>query len=310
MRPGTGSRDAEGHRFRGVLSCAHLQKSLGNVCPLLSLLPRVGGHGCVCGQDPGTSPPTTQGRVRSMQPAHPGRLGSRAVALIGLQVGCGAPETACFGPFRVKPGPTVGPMSSANELFTIERSHGAPRLTAPRPSDLGTVPTEEERSRNHTVTGTFAFNNRAAVGRSAKAVLRKPYREAKRRVCEALAGQREPADSDRVLGGALALFHAARRELGSGSPLVQGPALTYAVETVLAGFFLSEAAHAGFSTRQGLLMHERAMLCETQANRALATALAAARVVGTGRGNSAGSLAELERKMRLVANLKHDPTGA
>jgi hypothetical protein len=186
-------------------------------------------------------------------------------------------------------------------LFTVEASHGKARVTTPRPSDLGTVPTGEDRSRNHTAAGTFAPRNQAAVGRSAKAALRAPYRQAERRVSAALAAQLGPNESDRVLASALAVFHAVRRELGSGSALVQGPTITYAVETVLAGYFLSVAADAGFATELGLSMHERAMLCETQAGRALAVALAAAKAISaSGPAQPRGTLADLERRMRRM----------
>jgi len=174
----------------------------------------------------------------------------------------------------------TGHGNGAGELFTIEKSHGRPRLTAPRLTDLGTVPTAQERSQNHTAKGTFADKNKAAVGRSAKAAVRKPYGEAEGRISAALVANTEPSASDRLLADALAVFHAARRELGSGSAFVQGPTIAYAAETILAGYFMSEAAQAGFLTDRGMQLHERAMACETQAARAMTAALAATKALG------------------------------
>jgi hypothetical protein len=174
-------------------------------------------------------------------------------------------------------------MSKGAELFTIEASHGKDRLTGPRPTDIGTVPTAEDRSRDHTAAGTFALGNQAAVGRSARTALRSPYRAAEKRISEALASGAEPSDSDRLLADALAVFHSARRELGSASAFVQGPTIAYAVETILAGYFMSEAAAAGFMTDRGLALHERAMACEQAAGRAMTAALAATKALSARR---------------------------
>lgn len=174
-------------------------------------------------------------------------------------------------------------MTSANDLHTIEFSHEKPRLTAPRLTDLGTVPTGEDRSRDHAPNGTFAHGNQAAVGRPARTALRAPYREAEKRISEALASGAVPSDSDRLLADALAVFHSARRELGSGSAFVQGPTIAYAAETVLAGFFMRAAADAGFLTDRGMQLHDRALACEQAAARAMTAALAAAKALGARR---------------------------
>jgi hypothetical protein len=170
-------------------------------------------------------------------------------------------------------------MSSPAELFSIEQSHGKPRLTAPRPTDLGTVETGADRRRDHKSDGTFAPGNQAAVGRSARAAVRAPYLAAEKRISEALASGTEPTESDRLLSDALAVFHAARRELGVSSAFVQGPTIAYSVETILAGFFTKAAADAGFLTERGMKLHERALACEQAAARAMTAALAAAKAV-------------------------------
>jgi hypothetical protein len=174
------------------------------------------------------------------------------------------------------------------KLFTIEPSHGKARLTAPRPSDLGTVPTGEDRERDHDSRGLFVPGNQAAVGRGARGALRAPYEAARKRVGEALASGTTSSDADQVLTDALAVFHAVRRELGSGSAIVQGPAIAYAVETILAGYFTKEAATAGFLTERGMLLHDRALACEQAAARAMTAALAAAKAL-SGRRKSAGN---------------------
>jgi hypothetical protein len=145
------------------------------------------------------------------------------------------------------------------------------------------VETEGERSRDRTERGWFAPGNKAAVGRSARSALRAPYRAAEKRISEALAAGDEPTDSDRLLADALAVYHAARRELGSSSAFVQGPCLAYAVETVLAGYFVREAAREGFLSTPGLRFHDRALACEQAAARALTAALAAAKALGARR---------------------------
>lgn len=113
--------------------------------------------------------------------------------------------------------------------------------------------------------------------------MRRPYREARKRVSEALAQRAEPSVADLLLADALGVYHSARRELGTSSAFVHGPTIAYAIETILAGYYMREAAVAGFLTERGMQLHDRAMACETQAARALTAALAAAKAVGKGR---------------------------
>lgn len=164
-------------------------------------------------------------------------------------------------------------------LFDIERSRGKARLTQPRPSDIGAVPAGADRLANHDRAGRFTAGNRAGVGRSARTAIRAPLRAAEKRISEALATGGEPAESDRLLADALAVFHAVRRELGSSSALVQGPAIAYATETILAGYFVRAASEAGFLTERGMLLHDRALACEQAASRAMTAALAATKAL-------------------------------
>lgn len=177
--------------------------------------------------------------------------------------------------------PAAGP-----ELFTVEQSHGKPRLTQPRPSDLGTVPTGIDRKRDHDDQGRFRSGNQAALGRSARGALRAPYKAARERIRLA-AADTEPDAADELLADALRVVSAARGELGSRSVFTEGPVITYAVESILAGFYMREAAAAGFLTARGMQLHERAMACEQQATRALTAALAAAKALAARDGRSA-----------------------
>jgi len=165
------------------------------------------------------------------------------------------------------------------ELFTIEESHGKARLVGPRLSDLGTVPTDTEARHDRGERGRFLPGNKVAVGRTARTAIRAPYRAAEQRITDAVEGGAEPSDSDRLLADALAVFHAVRRELGSSSALVQGPAIAYAVETILAGYFTKAAADAGFLTDDGMRFHDRALACEQAASRAMTAALAATKAL-------------------------------
>lgn len=175
-----------------------------------------------------------------------------------------------------------------------EQSHGKERLALVRPSDLGTVPTGDDRSRDHTMAGTFAPGNKAAVGRSAKSALRAPYRAAEKRLSEALAGNVEPSEADRLLTDALAVYQAASRELGIGSAFVQGPTIAYSVETILAGHYMQAAAVAGFLTDRGMQLHDKAQACEQAAARAMTAALAATKALSGRKGRSDPHKAVLE----------------
>jgi hypothetical protein len=170
-------------------------------------------------------------------------------------------------------------VTDSGELFTLEPSHGKPRLTAPRPSDLGTVPTGEEPSRDRGAGGLFKLGNQAAVNRSAKQALRRPYRDAEKRVGEALASRLEPSEADALLTDALAVYRSASRELGNGSAFVHGGVIAFATETVLAGFYMRAAADAGFLTERGMLLHDRALASEQAAARAMTAALAACKAL-------------------------------
>jgi hypothetical protein len=171
------------------------------------------------------------------------------------------------------------------ELHTVEVSHGKPRLTQPRPSDLGTVETGIDRRRDHDEQGRFRHGNRAAVGRSARSALRAPLRAARERIRLAVPAD-EPNVADELLDDALRVVSAARLELGSRSVFTEGPLISYATESILAGFYMREAAREGFLTAAGARLHERAQACQQQALRAMTGCLAAAKALAARDGRA------------------------
>jgi hypothetical protein len=173
------------------------------------------------------------------------------------------------------------------ELFTIEESHGKPRLIAPRPSDLGTVPTGHDRRQDHNPDGTFAIRNRAAADRSAKRALTAPLRAALERVRDVTEGQ-APEQADELLAAAMSIYASARRELGTRSTLVLSALAVHATESVLAGHYVKRAAAVGLESDQGQTLLECAHRCETQAARAMTAALAATKALRGSRSAKPG----------------------
>jgi hypothetical protein len=160
------------------------------------------------------------------------------------------------------------------ELFTIEQTKGKRRLTAPRLSNLGTVGTVDDRQANHNADGTFATRNRAAADRSAKRALTAPLRAARTRLQDLGEGVTPPV-ADELLRDALAVYGSARVELGSSSVFVLANLISFATESVLAGYFARKSGDAGFDTELGAGLLELTHRCETQAQRAMTAALAA-----------------------------------
>lgn len=169
-------------------------------------------------------------------------------------------------------------MADGDDLHTLEQSRGKARLTRPRLSDVGTVPTVDERSRDRVAGGLFAPGNKAAVGRTAKRALTAPLRAARTRLRELDGGLPAPI-ADELLSDAMSVFNSARVELGSSSVFVLSNAVMFATESVLAGHFAKQAAVAGFDTERGAELLEMAHRCETQAQRAMTAALAAVKAL-------------------------------
>jgi len=183
--------------------------------------------------------------------------------------------------------------TKAGELFTVEDSHGKPRLTAPRLSDLGTVPTDDERSRDRVAGGLFAPGNKAAQGRTAKRALTAPLRAARKRVQELGEGLPAPV-ADGLLSDAMAVFNSARLELGGSSVFVLANAVSFATESVLSNYFFKLAAEAGFDTEIGAAHLASAQRCEQCAQRAMTACLAAKKAIGSPKRTDNSILAAID----------------
>jgi hypothetical protein len=164
------------------------------------------------------------------------------------------------------------------ELHTIEESHGKPRLTQPRLSDLETVTTVGEPSGERGPGGRFAPGNKVASGARAKRAIAAPLRDARKRVLAATDGQ--PATvADAVLRDALTIYRRARLELDASSIFVLSSLAAFATQSALTQYFTKRSAECGFDTERGLAMLEQAQRCEQQAQRAMTAALAATKAL-------------------------------
>ncbi|HYP87901.1 MAG TPA: hypothetical protein VEQ59_07100 [Polyangiaceae bacterium] len=90
-----------------------------------------------------------------------------------------------------------------------------------------------------------------------------------------------PSVADELLDASMAVYNAARVELGSSSVLVTAPLVSFASESVLSGHFLNLAAAAGLDTERGATLLEMAHACQRQAQRAMTAALAALKALPT-----------------------------
>ncbi len=172
-------------------------------------------------------------------------------------------------------------MALQPELHTIELSHDKPRLTGPRLSDVGTVPSATEPSPDRVEQGRFAPGNQVAAGRSAKQAIRRPLKDALRRVEDAIRDAVEPSEADVLVADAEAVCREAMRSVGAPSILVLAPAVRFATNSVLAGHLTNKAAEAGFTTEEGERLLGMAHQCEQQALRASTAMLANAKALGS-----------------------------
>jgi len=162
---------------------------------------------------------------------------------------------------------------------TIEQSHDGAYVTRTRTTDLETVETEADRSRNHDRDGRFTHRNDAAREHGAHRELTKDLRAIRDAVQAAAGGALPPQESREVVTTALALYGAARRSLGQRSLVVAPRLLGAAVNDALANHYRAQAALAGFATPRGLELIEAAHRCENRAERAMTCALAFAKAV-------------------------------
>lgn len=170
-------------------------------------------------------------------------------------------------------------MTLPADVFTFEESHELVRLTKPRPTDLGSVPADGERSAWKGDGGRFANGNRYGAERGAKTAAVGSLKEARRRVRRALREATDPETADVLQSEALTLYQAAARDLRSHSILVLGPLVRFAVNSALAGHYSNACTRAGYETQEGARLLGLAHACETRAERAETMAIAAARAL-------------------------------
>lgn len=154
--------------------------------------------------------------------------------------------------------------------MTIERSHGKPRVTRPRPRDLPTADSAEDRRRaDHDPHGRFTVGNRAAAASGARRALSRHERALLATAIDsASGGQLAAAERAQLVRDTMRLYGSARRTLASREPIVLSSALTWARETTIAALLTSRAVEAGITTDQGLALLEHAQRCEARAERA------------------------------------------
>ncbi len=160
----------------------------------------------------------------------------------------------------------------------IEESHGKPRLTMPRLSDMheGSTPEQTEQRREQL--------RENARYRGSKEALRAPLRAvAGEEVRRAVGGLATPEESRLVAENALQLAGDAAREVACGSPFCAHHTTRFGVNAALAGFYAQRAAEVGFGSPEGLTFVEAAHRCERQAERAMVAAIAAAKEFGSRR---------------------------
>jgi len=147
----------------------------------------------------------------------------------------------------------------------IELSHGKARPTLPRSSDLASVPqTVHEPSRGRDAQGRFTSANAAAIGRGAKAAVRR------------LLGRGAELSDPQARAVALdaeRLFGATLRELPSDGPTVRQLVALYARHAALAAFWSAQASTVGLGSPEGIDAQEQATKHGTRAERLAVTML-------------------------------------
>ena len=132
--------------------------------------------------------------------------------------------------------------------MTLPRSHGKARPELPRSRDLPEVPTEGERPVQRDAGGRFAAGNAVARGRGW------------RRACAKMLGRHvDDPVAHAVSEDAWRLFCAGLRDMPNDGPTVRALLAQKARHDALAGFWSTEAAKRGLTTKDGMLAEDRAM---------------------------------------------------
>lgn len=149
--------------------------------------------------------------------------------------------------------------------MTIEQSHGKARTVLPRSSDLATVPhAEPEPNRQRSPDGRFAGGNGLALGRGAKAAVRRLLGRGAHVGDEAAASLARDAER---------LFSATLRELPSDGSTVRQLTGLFARHTALAGFWSAKASAAGLASPEGIEAADQATKHGVRAERLAVTML-------------------------------------
>jgi hypothetical protein len=175
-----------------------------------------------------------------------------------------------------------------------EQSHGSHYLMRPRPRDVAPAEPDDSPSAGRGPGGRFAHGNAIGSGaRATHAVQGSLKAIASSQVSRSVGGQLAPAESRQLVAWAMSIYRKLRRDLGATSPLVQGPLLRFAVNSVLCNHLTARAAMVGFESEQGAKLLELAAKLEARSERAAIAAMALARVLPGKRSDSAADLAAL-----------------
>jgi len=177
-----------------------------------------------------------------------------------------------------------------------EKSHGGHYLMRPRPRDVAPVEPEHGPSSDRGPGGRFAPGNRIGPGARATHAVQGSLRAiATRQVTQVAGGQLAPAESRQLVAWAMSIYRRLRRDTGAISPLVQGPLLRFAVNSVLCNHLTARAAMVGFESEHGAKLLELAAKLEARSERSAIAAMALARVLPGKRADGIDDLAALMR---------------
>lgn len=178
-----------------------------------------------------------------------------------------------------------------------EQSHGGHYLMRPRPRDVAPGQSEHDPSAGRGPGGRFAPGNRISSGAGATHAVQGSLKAiASNQVSRAVGSQLAPAESRQLVGWAMSIYRKLRRDLGANSPLVQGPLLRFAVNSVLCNHLTARAAMVGFESEHGAKLMELAAKLEARSERSAIAAMALARVLPGKRSDDAADLAGLMRE--------------
>jgi hypothetical protein len=157
-----------------------------------------------------------------------------------------------------------------DDFGTTEESHGRPRMTRKRRSDMGAVPSPDERRRSdHHTDGKFKPGNGAAKGRSAKAAISGRERSAlAREISKSVGAAFEPSERGKLLQDVIRLYRHTLNELPAHGAVVLASALAFARESVVASALFSAATEAGIASDRGLQLLEAAQKSEKRSEQA------------------------------------------